>query len=240
MGSCVSVHKNPDSAMKIQITLGSKAKKLFIPSPSDEKPCNGENQISELNFKHSSSSPRVATRDFGSKEESFFDTQAWLESDCEDDFLSVNGDFTPSYGNTPNYQSSASGTPQLNKSLLVDQMPNSKPPEPSPTDRKKKLADLFRESLQEEKISDNQNVDETENMGNEKLEVNKTNLHLPPKSSNVTPHLSRTNSACNSERTPNKEKAAKSAAQCCLPNFIPSISFNERKKQLSPERHNIG
>ena len=27
----------------------------------------------------------------GSKEETFFDSQAWLESDCEDDFYSVNG-----------------------------------------------------------------------------------------------------------------------------------------------------
>lgn len=27
----------------------------------------------------------------GSKEENFFDSQAWLESDCEDDFYSVRG-----------------------------------------------------------------------------------------------------------------------------------------------------
>lgn len=27
----------------------------------------------------------------GSKEETFFDSQAWLDSDCEDDFFSVNG-----------------------------------------------------------------------------------------------------------------------------------------------------
>lgn len=27
----------------------------------------------------------------GSRDESFFDTHAWLESDCEDDFYSVNG-----------------------------------------------------------------------------------------------------------------------------------------------------
>lgn len=27
----------------------------------------------------------------GSKDETFFDSQPWLESDCEDDFFSVNG-----------------------------------------------------------------------------------------------------------------------------------------------------
>lgn len=27
----------------------------------------------------------------GSKDEAFFDSQPWLESDCEDDFYSVNG-----------------------------------------------------------------------------------------------------------------------------------------------------
>lgn len=27
----------------------------------------------------------------GSTEETFFDSQAWLESDCEDDYFSVNG-----------------------------------------------------------------------------------------------------------------------------------------------------
>lgn len=27
----------------------------------------------------------------GSKEETFFDSRAWLDSDCEDDFYSVNG-----------------------------------------------------------------------------------------------------------------------------------------------------
>ncbi|KAG8084232.1 hypothetical protein GUJ93_ZPchr0010g9470 [Zizania palustris] len=40
----------------------------------------------------------------GSKDETFFDSRAWLDSECEDDFYSVNGDFTPSRGNTSNYQ----------------------------------------------------------------------------------------------------------------------------------------
>jgi len=29
--------------------------------------------------------------DTGSKEEAFFDSKGWLDSDCEDDFYSVNG-----------------------------------------------------------------------------------------------------------------------------------------------------
>ncbi|KAG2261387.1 hypothetical protein Bca52824_068466 [Brassica carinata] len=40
-------------------------------------------------------------KSFGSKDEAFFDTQQWLQSDSDDDFHSVNGDFTPSRGNTP-------------------------------------------------------------------------------------------------------------------------------------------
>ncbi|KAL8160077.1 hypothetical protein V2J09_001614 [Rumex salicifolius] len=55
----------------------------------------------------------------GSKEEAFFDTQGWLESDC-DEFYSVNGDFTSSRGSTPNYRS-IPGTP-LNRSLSSSQV----------------------------------------------------------------------------------------------------------------------
>lgn len=31
----------------------------------------------------------------GSKEETFFDSQPWLDSDCDDDFFSVNGGKNP-------------------------------------------------------------------------------------------------------------------------------------------------
>ncbi|XP_039047231.1 uncharacterized protein At3g27210-like [Hibiscus syriacus] len=63
--------------------------------------------------------------DLGKTEENFFDSSPWLESDSED-FFSVNGDSSFSRGNSPkNYENL-----KLN----------------SPTDTKKQLIELFRES----------------------------------------------------------------------------------------------
>ncbi|PAN37743.1 hypothetical protein PAHAL_7G118400 [Panicum hallii] len=39
----------------------------------------------------------------GSKDESFFEARPWLDSDTEDDFYSVRGDFTPSRSSTPDH-----------------------------------------------------------------------------------------------------------------------------------------
>ncbi|XP_066349002.1 uncharacterized protein At3g27210-like [Miscanthus floridulus] len=39
----------------------------------------------------------------GSKDELFFEARPWLDSDSEDDFYSVRGDFTPSRGGTPDH-----------------------------------------------------------------------------------------------------------------------------------------
>ncbi|KAK1392292.1 hypothetical protein POM88_011348 [Heracleum sosnowskyi] len=33
---------------------------------------------------------------YSTKDETFFDSNVWLDSDCDDDFMSVNGEFTPS------------------------------------------------------------------------------------------------------------------------------------------------
>lgn len=38
MGSCVSVHKDPEAVMKLRFSVGSKNEKLLIPSPVKEKP----------------------------------------------------------------------------------------------------------------------------------------------------------------------------------------------------------
>ncbi|KAG6412648.1 hypothetical protein SASPL_125331 [Salvia splendens] len=78
-----------------------------------------------------------------SKDDAFFDSQPWLESDCEDDFLSVNGDFTPSRGSTPVHHRFSSGNPTVNKPPPV--------PEPSP---KKRLSELFKESLRHQQGGD--------------------------------------------------------------------------------------
>ncbi|KAK9039607.1 hypothetical protein V6N11_014803 [Hibiscus sabdariffa] len=216
MGSCVSVHKSPqDSAMKLGLSFESKTDSLIIPpSPVKEKKpaANGH-------FALKSQSPySFKPKDFGSKEETFFDSRAYLDSDCEDDFFSVNGDFTPSRGNTPVHHSFSTGTPRVNKAT-VDGSPLSIS-ETSPTGNKK-LLDLFRESVRE-----NGDVKELNNSSNQDI-------------SNGTPYVSGANSLCSSERTANgdnpmfKEKPFKSM-QCCLPSFVSCSNFNERKKKMSP------
>lgn len=89
--------------------------------------------------------------DYGSKEETFFDSQAWLDSDCDDEFMSVNGEFTPSRGNTPVHHSSTLGTQRVG--VLAASIDNIEPigstfqPSPTPTEKRKRLLDLFKESL---------------------------------------------------------------------------------------------
>lgn len=252
MGSCVSVQESPDSPMKIGFAIDSKEDKLLVHYHTEEKVMNGGKTTTEFDsqtkttpasqFGYHPSSLRVRSRDFGSKEETFFDSLAWLESDCEDDFFSVNGDLTPSRGSTPNHQRSNSGTPQLNKSIFMDRSPVSKP-EPSPAGKKMKLADLFQESMRREQgFDDDENGDDA-NTTNGVPDGDKT--QIPPKSSQSTPYISGANSIYSHEATPikdakrEKEKRIK-AAQCCLPSLIQSFSFNDRKKELSPGCHNGG
>uniref|UniRef100_A0A5B6Z0Q3 Uncharacterized protein n=1 Tax=Davidia involucrata TaxID=16924 RepID=A0A5B6Z0Q3_DAVIN len=243
MGDCVSVHNHADSSMKLRLSFGSKTEKLVVPSPIKDKPVvNGDRPITQVGLKSqwSTSHPVTTSRDFGSKEETFFDSQPWLESDCEDDFFSVNGDFTPSRGSTPVHQSFSMGTLRVNNALLEDKTPGSKP-EPSPTEKKKKLSELFRESLRGDQDVDNQNILGNQNGVNGKMEGKTAAIDVPPKSTNGTPYISGANSVCSSERTPNgdfrpeKEKSARSV-QCCLPSLLSSRSFSERKKKMSPAR----
>lgn len=54
MGSCVSVHKDPEAAIKLRFSLGSKNEKLVIPSPVKDKPDAvnvGNRTIADLELK---------------------------------------------------------------------------------------------------------------------------------------------------------------------------------------------
>ncbi|XP_031403789.1 uncharacterized protein At3g27210-like isoform X2 [Punica granatum] len=84
----------------------------------------------------------------GSKEDIFFDSRQWLDSDSEDDFFSVNGDFTPSHGNTPVHHSFAvvRSNSLISKRSLKDKTSKSIS-NPLP---KKKLGELLQETRAEE------------------------------------------------------------------------------------------
>lgn len=241
MGSCVSVHKDPDSLMKLRFSIGSKNEKLLIPSPVKEKPVTvnaGDRTAADVAVSSLRSPARYTS--VGSKDEAFFDSQPWLESDCEDDFLSVNGDFTPSRGNTPVHPNSSLGKLLVNK--VPDEEATSSVPEPSPPDKKKRLSELFKESLRDPEYNDEDNsaIDKNETPARV---VAPTTLAQQLKSTNGTPYFSRANSGGSSERTPNGvlgvEERHLRSPQCCLPKMLSSRSLNERKRRTSPGR-NVG
>ncbi|KAL9331229.1 hypothetical protein ACSQ67_000839 [Phaseolus vulgaris] len=209
MGSSSSVHRNQQPNMKhLTLSLDSKAEDFWSPS------------LSTTTFSVTDCG------DVDGKDESFFDSKAWLDSDCEDDFYSVKGEFTPSRGSTPVHH------------IFLNKTPSSEPgsvPEPSPTTQKKKLLELFHESVRE-----NQSEDAENTFDNEMKEVKATTVHdLLPRSAHSTPYVSWGNSGCSSERTMNgdhvslREKTVKSV-QCCLPSLASCRSFSERKRKTSP------
>ncbi|XP_006405420.2 uncharacterized protein At3g27210 [Eutrema salsugineum] len=128
-------------------------------------------------------------RSFGSsRDETFFDSHQWLQSDSEDDFYSVNGEFTPSRGNTPKC-SFSDKHPRFHNPLFEEEKPRVSfllPPAP----RRKKLAELFRDSIREERVdileefSENQSEESKKSSGDnsgelkviEDSEIEKKNL----------------------------------------------------------------
>ncbi|XP_027924964.1 uncharacterized protein At3g27210-like [Vigna unguiculata] len=215
MGSCSSLPRKANADMNLKLSLGSKSEKLVIPpSPIKGQPQNGD-------FKWSTARSTTTFTDYGSKEEAYFDSKPWLDSDCEDDFYSVNGDFTPSRGTTPVHHTF--GTPsrsRIHGSISVV--------EPSP-EKKKKLLELFRESVKDEQVDD----------GHGHKAMKPTTQHVMAKSANCTPFISGANSTCSSERIMSedrasiREKSVKSL-QWCIPSLSSCRSFRERSRKTSP------
>ncbi|KAL2897368.1 hypothetical protein RDABS01_039151 [Bienertia sinuspersici] len=126
MGSCVSSLQSQNSgSAKVDQMSSSVEKSSMPPTPVKDNTQTkfGEtptvsfaykSRVSPFNSVSSNRNSISSNRSFGgSKDEAFYDTQAWLDSDCEDDFYSVNGDFTPSRSSTPVHH--AAGTPRLSR-----------------------------------------------------------------------------------------------------------------------------
>lgn len=227
MGSCASTCKEDlsDSSKRFPFRVGSKAR---------ERGINGRDSARQLSSK---SKPA----EFSSKEETFFDSHAWLDSDCEDDFVSVDGDLTPAQGSTPNLQIGTPGTARQNKASSDNTIHDTKS-KPSPTDRKQKLVDLLQENQQEEQVGTEQYAIHGKLKTNGKPENCKVDADQLPKSWNGIPYQSGTNSACSSDWAPDrdlkhlKEETVQSQ-QYCLSTLVQNVGFSNKrrkKKKKSP------
>ncbi|XVF02718.1 hypothetical protein REPUB_Repub04eG0198400 [Reevesia pubescens] len=214
MGNCVTVYKNKDPAA---MNLGAQ-----IQSPTKENFVKREHSIAELGSRPQPSSIEQAEtsfRDLSKTEENFFDSQPWLESDCED-FFSVNGDSTSSCGNSPQHQKSFRESSLRDKINSMDHEQDAVSAN-APTDTKKQLIEFFRESFDDDAVNNDPS--------------------FPPKSTSRSPYESIPNSVGSSEATPyrgylpRKEKSVQSA-QCCLPSLVRNMSLGERRKRLSPAK----
>ncbi|EEF47494.1 uncharacterized protein At3g27210 [Ricinus communis] len=232
MGNCVPAQKSREPAMNLKSSINPQENNIQIESPIKDNKVNSDLSMSERNSKLQSSAPSpygTSFRGLSNREEMFFDSQPWIDSDIED-FLSVNGDFTPLSGASPLHQSSFIRNPQCDESIYISSNVNSLP-ESSPTDMKKQLIEFFRESFSSD-VDDNQNLQD-------KTEAKSMAFYLPSKCRNSNTYESVNSSICSSEATPNgyfnraKGKPAESEAQCCFPNFVRSLSFSERKKRLN-------
>ncbi|KAF9673667.1 hypothetical protein SADUNF_Sadunf10G0047900 [Salix dunnii] len=218
MGNCASATKKAGPAMKFSCPIDSRGNCIHI-----ESPVKGSS-TEKLNSKPQSLSPmscQASFHDLGNREDMFFDSHPWVESDCED-YLSVDGDFTPSCGTTPIHQGSYIETPPREEPLCIITSASSMA-EPSPADMKKQLIELFRENISSDEANDNQSFQDTVN--------GKPTSRSPYQSAESSARSCET--TLHRDPTSGKEKPTHSA-HCCLPNVVRSLSLSERKKRPSP------
>nr|XP_043616571.1 uncharacterized protein At3g27210-like [Erigeron canadensis] len=200
MGGCVSSNqKTSAAAMKVQMLYGH---------PSNN---NNDTKPPIIN----TAAKTTSFQDFGSKEETFFDSQAWLDSDCDDDFMSVNGEFTPSRGNTPVHHNFSAG----------NKPPVSAPYQPSPNgqDKKMRLSDLFNDSQRGTYDSDSEENGE---------QANKNGLNSKVHSPLVDGSEVMANGA---NRAKTKREKFGRSVQNCFPSLISSRSSSTNgRKMMSP------
>ncbi|AQK98615.1 uncharacterized protein LOC100274189 [Zea mays] len=217
MGACASVHKDPGYP-----------KEQFLDSPTKAEAANekggcggGDDDFADFKSKVDAEQQRAELNpkspDSGSKDEVFFESRAWLDSDCEDDFYSVNGDFTPSRGSTPIHQPRAQ---TVMSNIFQPDTHGSKSPEPSPTGRRK-LAELLQEAMQ----------NGPEESTDQELQLRSVAADGKPVSESTS------SSACSTVTTPIAVANAKSrkekawyTGRCCLPSFVHSLTLDESER----------
>ena len=122
-------------------------------------------------------------------------------------------------------------------------MPSSNPDSTATTKKKKRLADLFRESVREragEFLALEYQGQEDEANPRKDTSPNSPASVLPPKSGKRTPHVSGPLSQTSSGKItpaddyfPNREKPLKSP-QCCFPRLVSIRSYRENRKASNP------
>ncbi|XP_042464823.1 uncharacterized protein At3g27210-like [Zingiber officinale] len=195
--------------MRRCLGFGSRAKRFFLSSPAKERPLTWDNPVGRFD---------LDVPDFDD-EELFFDSRVWLDSDCEDDFFSVNGDSTPSRGNIPDHPANQQSNPVLDDAIFIDKHLDTKS-EPSPTGRKK-LSDLLQETSRGERIIDAPTAAEANTETNGMAEVEKDRSRGL---SNGNQYLSSNSADEAGVTTPRRDKKKKKGktwkdGHCCLPSL---------------------
>ncbi|KAI3713278.1 hypothetical protein L1987_71852 [Smallanthus sonchifolius] len=167
MGACISIH-HKSSEMKAQVSFDSTHSNLKLPIMDGHVAVKPQ-------LPPSASLPTFS--DYGSKEETFFDSQAWLDSDYEDEFMSVNGEFTPSRGNTPVHHSLV--PTRANTTIAhVEPLGSKAQPSPAPIENRKRLLDFFKESRRDSYGSYYEEFAEPPSKYSDEMGSNKYSPHL--------------------------------------------------------------
>lgn len=202
--------------------------------------------VRQLQWCHTRTDSKVV-----SKEETWFDTVASLESDSDEDFISVPGDFFPSASNTSSHSSSDEGTPRPSIASLKDIM-----------SKHEGLNDCTSTTIFVTKKSVGKLVSDEGNLYAESsasLEVQVSALpslkhagevgNSKKVSSSATEAIQRklgvseVSEECSNVLTVDTlyieegntyDYPGKQTIKSCLPRFIPSVNFTDKKRPLSP------
>lgn len=193
----------------------------------------------------------------GSKEETFFDSVPVLESDCDEDFLSVNGDFPLSAGNTLSHPNSTQGTPRPSITSLKDRITKledlgDNKPTLIPVQKEGKEGDFIvieevprrqRKMKLKEFFMENDTVDLGHSISldprangvpgsMDDYDAAADVKYLLPKGPGGNSNLL-INKAENNEENKSHKQYERQMSKCCLPRSVMNVGFSEKRRSPS-------